>query len=69
MRPAGLFGLRQRTAGINEVHPRRSVRVDAGIGCRTISGRPGIDSYWARVGNRDAYMRAQEIDEAAAADS
>ena len=40
-----------------------------GLQFGTISGRPGIESYWARVGNRDAYIRAQEIDEAAAADS
>jgi hypothetical protein len=29
----------------------------------------GIENYWARVGNRDAHLRAQAIDEAAAADS
>ncbi len=40
-----------------------------GLQFGAISGRPGIESYWERIGNRDAYMRAQEIDEAAAANS
>jgi glutathione S-transferase len=30
----------------------------------SIEKRPAFEEYWARVGNRDAYKRATELDDA-----
>ncbi len=40
-----------------------------GLQFETIEPRPGFGEYAARVRDRDAYRRAQQIDDAAAADS
>lgn len=40
-----------------------------GLQFKSFENRPGFAEYWARVSDRDAYRRANELDDAAAAQS